>query len=149
MLLEISGVSQMTYVVWEFHHIFRKQYCKRPNWDVCEPTYESHIAWKMSKNEISICQVHKCSLFLAIGLSSLLAPRYPCDLMLGGSRPRNHLAKTKKKMFSLSQLIQREFSHSFFLKNLKFIYWNLFSVSNRDIQDSNPLHPIVTIQSNK
>ena len=102
MLLEISGVSQMTYVVWEFHHIFRKQYCKRPNWDVCEPTYESHIAWKMSKNEISICQVHKCSLFLAIGLSSLLAPRYPCDLMLGGSSTRNHLAKNKKKVLSFT-----------------------------------------------
>ena len=35
--------------------------------------------------------------FYAIGLSSLLAPRYPCDLLLGGSSPRNNLAKKKKK----------------------------------------------------
>ena len=34
---------------------------------------------------------------VAIGLSSLLAPRYPCVLMLGGSSPRNHLAKKINK----------------------------------------------------
>ena len=37
----------------------------------------------------------------AIGLSSLLAPRYPYDLMLGGSSPRNHLAKKKKAPISI------------------------------------------------
>ena len=137
MLLEISGVSQMTYVVWEFHDIFRKQYYKRPNWDVCEPTYESHIAWKMSKNEISICQVHKCSLFLAIGLSSLLAPRYPCDLMLGGSRPRNHLAKTKKKC----SLFLNSFKGSSLILSFLRI-WNLFI-------EIYLVYQTETIQSNK
>lgn len=72
--------------------------------EMYEPTHESHIACKMSRNEISICQVHKCSPF--------------------------------PKSFKGSSLL------SFWT------IWNLFSVSclNGDIQDSNPLHPIVTIQ---
>ena len=45
--------------------------------------------------------------FYAIGLSSLLAPRYPCDLLLGGSSPRNHLAKKKKKTQGVLQIQQK------------------------------------------
>ena len=46
--------------------------------------------------------------FYAIGLSCLLAPRYPCDLLLGGSSPRNHLAKKKKNARSSTNSAKKQ-----------------------------------------
>ena len=55
----------------------------------------------MKKSLVHIYQKRKFGKYqidgdFAIGLSRLLAPRYPCDLLLGGSSPRNHLPKKKK-----------------------------------------------------